>query len=97
MLIKGDIKCLHCGFVSGEWVGPSGAPLTFAGFRPATAGDGRDPRETVHCLRCDGPVVLEDASPVLSSRRIQRIRRLREQIAALEAEQRPGKGRGRAA
>lgn len=97
MLIKGDVKCLHCGFISGQWVGPSGAPLTFAGFRPAAQREGRDPHAAVHCLRCDGPVVLEDASAVLSSRRIQRIRRLQEQIAALDAEQRREKGRGRAA
>lgn len=94
MLIKGDVKCLHCGFVSGAWVGPNGVPLTFAGFRPSPPAEPRDPGEPIQCLRCRGPVVLEGATPVLSSRRIQRIRRLREQIAALEAEQ---NGRGRAA
>lgn len=97
MLVKGDVKCLHCGFISGEWVGPGGAPLTFSGLRTSQDTAPADPHEAVHCLRCNGPVVLDDASAVLSSRRIQRIRRLREQIAALdEAPQRRRRGRSAA-
>lgn len=90
MLVTGDIKCLHCGFISGSWVGPKGTPLTLSGMkgesRPAD-----DPAAMVRCNRCAGPVFLDDASPVISSYRLRRIRRLREQIAAIDAR------RGRAA
>lgn len=86
MLVTGDVKCLHCGHVSGRWLGPSGAPVTEAGFTP------NQPREApadltapVHCARCGGPVLLDEATLVISSYRLRRIRRMREQIAALDA------------
>jgi hypothetical protein len=94
MLVKGEIKCLHCGHISGQWVGTRGAPLTAAGFRTADgqAAATSDPNATVRCGRCDGPVFLDDASSVMNSHRLRRIRRLRAQIAALDGGQ-----RGRAA
>ena len=89
MLVTGDVKCLHCGFLSGRWVGVSGAPVTRAGLKRldgAVAGDPcGGPDEAVRCQRCDGPVFLDDANPVISSTRLRRIRRLREQIAAFDA------------
>lgn len=88
MLVIGEVKCLHCGYSSGQWVGPAGAPLTMEGFRPAgRQPDTNDPAEghaLVRCSRCAGPVFLDEASAVRSSARIRRIRRMREQIAALE-------------
>ena len=88
MLVKGDAKCLHCGHISGQWVGPSGAPLTAAGLSSGSAASGNDSPGPLRCARCDGPVFLEDASLVISSYRLQRIRRLRDQIAALDARRR---------
>lgn len=95
MLVVGDVKCLHCGFISGRWVGENGTPLTRAGFRP----DASTPpattstsEEFVRCERCDGPVFLDEPGMVLSSTRLRRIRRLREQIKSFDA-----RGRGRAA
>ena len=85
MLVKGDVKCLHCGYVSGQWVGPNGAPLTVAGFKSDHLAPGSDPAALIRCTRCDGPVFLEDAGLVISAYRLRRIRRLREQIAALDA------------
>lgn len=85
MLVKGDVKCLHCGYISGQWVGPSGAPLTFSGFTSERHAPPADPAAPIRCARCDGPVLLDDAGLVISSHRLRRIRRLREQIAALEA------------
>ncbi len=85
MLVKGDVKCLHCGYISGQWVGPSGAPLTVAGFTSERHPPSGDPVAPVRCARCEGPVLLDDAALVISSYRLRRIRRLREQIAALEA------------
>lgn len=90
MLVKGDIKCLHCGHISGQWVGTGGAPLTVAGFRPLDGQEASvsDASATVRCGRCDGPVFLDDASSVMNSHRLRRIRRLRAQIAALDGGQR---------
>lgn len=88
MLVKGDVKCLHCGFVSGSWVGQKGSPVTLAGFTPReteTLSSSRDSSSPVRCARCVGPVFLEDLEPVISGYRLRRIRRLREQIAALDA------------
>lgn len=91
MLVAGDIKCLHCGFISGSWVGAKGSPLTVSGLKARQAGPSGDPVGMVRCTRCAGPVFLDDANPVISSYRLRRIRRLREQIAAIDAR------RGRAA
>ena len=86
MLVKGDVKCLHCGFISGSWVGKKGAPLTFAGYKATNAAEQipPDPATPLRCARCEGPVFLEDLEPVISSYRLRRIQRLREQIAALD-------------
>jgi hypothetical protein len=88
MIMQGDVKCLHCGFVSGQWMGESGTPVTAKGFQPSQGAAPDDPTEGIRCARCEGPVVLDDATPVISSRRIRRIRRLRAQIAAMDAERR---------
>ena len=90
MLVTGDIKCLHCGFISGRWVGPGGSPLAVAGFKPNAAAQtpSADAAGLVRCGRCEGPVFLDEAEPVISSYRLRRIRRLREQIAALDAHRR---------
>ena len=87
MLVKGEIKCLHCGHISGEWVGVGGAPLTTDGYRPigAETSGGPEGATPLHCARCEGPVFLDDAGLVISSYRIRKIRRLRAQIAAYDA------------
>lgn len=96
MLVTGDLKCLHCGFISGRWVGQNGAPLSHSGLKPdllrPPALESTDPEGLVRCGRCDGPVFLDDVGMVISSTRLRRIRRLREQIASFD-----GRGRGRAA
>jgi hypothetical protein len=89
MLVKGDVKCLHCGFISGQWVGLNGAPVTADGY--SGRGPETDGAAAVRCARCDGPVYLEDVEQVISASRLRRIARLRAQIAAIDAR------RGRAA
>jgi hypothetical protein len=86
MLVTGDIKCLHCGFLSGRWVGSKGAPLTASGLRSKDGGTHVDLSALLHCGRCEGPVYLEDVNAVISSTRLRRIRRLREQIARLDSQ-----------
>ncbi len=91
MLVKGEVKCLHCGFISGEWVGAKGSPVSVAGYRPRDVQQPLGDREGhVRCARCAGSVFLEGVEPVISGYRLRRIQRLRAQIAALD-------GRGRAA
>jgi len=85
MLVIGEVKCLHCGFENGRWVGAKGAPLTVSGLRNELAAEPSDPGDLIRCARCEGPVFLDDASMVINSSRLRRIRRLREQIAALDA------------
>ena len=77
MLVIGEVKCLHCGFENGRWVGAKGALLTISGLRNHTLAAGEDPGDLVRCTRCDGPVFLDDASLVINSARLRRIRRLR--------------------
>lgn len=91
MLVKGDIKCLHCGHISGQWVGKGGTALTPSGYRPRQERD-EDPEASIKCARCHGPVFLDDAAAVMNSHRLRRIRRMRAQIAAFAAH-----GRDRAA
>jgi hypothetical protein len=86
MLVIGDVKCLHCGYVTGRWVGPKGAALAISGLKDAAEQAVAGGEDLIRCARCDGPVFLDDASLVTSSYRLRRIRRLREQIAALDAE-----------
>lgn len=85
MLVIGNVKCLHCGFENGRWVGQKGALLTVRGLRDRQPVADEDPSALVHCSRCAGPVFLDDASPVVNNSRLRRIRRLREQIAALDS------------
>jgi len=58
------------------------------GFRATPSSDAPAPEADttalIRCVRCAGPVFLDEATAVSSSSRLRRIRRLREQIAALE-------------
>jgi hypothetical protein len=89
MMVKGEVKCLHCGYTGGSWTGEKGTPLTLAGFTAqngvAPAGD---PEAVVRCARCRGPVFLEGVEPVISSYRLRRIQRLRERLAEYERRER---------
>lgn len=88
MLVKGDVKCLHCGHTSGEWSGERGSPLAAAGARFESGN--ADPSSLLRCPRCAGPVYLEAVEPVATSSRLRRIQRLRGQLAATQ-EKRPGR------
>ncbi len=83
MLVKGEVACLHCGHVSGDWVGERGTPLTVHGFRRPAA-EGIDPSTPLKCARCGGPVFLDNAGMVVSMARLKRIARLRRQLAVYE-------------
>jgi len=64
--IKGDVKCYHCGYVSGQLVGEPNTPLSSRIFipsptysRPLPA-----PSELITCGRCGGPVFLDEVEVV---------------------------------
>ena len=56
-----DVKCYHCGWISGRVAGAKGTPRSQWAFE---ARDGsRMPLNTgkrLRCLRCNGPVYAED-------------------------------------
>jgi hypothetical protein len=59
-----DVKCYHCGHISGHIVGVRGAPLRVANFVPRRgyAGPAVRPGSRLRCERCSGPVFLEEAT-----------------------------------
>ena len=65
MQVTADVKCYYCGHVSGQLVGERGRPETRA-FRPRRGYEGDVPEagKRIRCERCQGPVYLEDASPI---------------------------------
>ena len=68
--VAADVKCYYCGHVSGQIVGRRNQPLRVTAFvpRPGYKGPAVRPGMRLRCERCNGPVFLEDASPVLSRR-----------------------------
>ena len=62
MLLRADVKCYLCGFVSGQVEGAPGDRATLANFRPTPESGG--PRLTrngrICCTRCGGGVFLDE-------------------------------------
>lgn len=67
MQVIGDVKCYHCGHVSGQIEGTRTDRLVLHTFtpRPGFRGQAPKPGERIRCERCGGPVFLEDLQPVL--------------------------------
>ena len=62
MKIVADVKCYHCGHVSGELIGSRSLPLRDWLFEPK-GGAPRPAGARLRCVRCNGPVYLEDTRP----------------------------------
>ena len=69
MLIRADVKCYYCGFVSGQIEGDpeTGHPqwnfhLRSGAQQPAE----QNPRQ-IRCVRCRGPVFLDEIETVRSN------------------------------
>lgn len=62
--IVADVKCYHCGHVSGQIFGRRFQPLKVTNFvpRPGYAGPPVQPGMRLRCERCRGPVFLEDVT-----------------------------------
>jgi hypothetical protein len=59
---RADVHCAHCGHVSGTWVWPGSGSPEYGVFREE-GGAGRSARGRfgqLRCLRCHGPVRLEE-------------------------------------
>lgn len=66
MLMIGDVKCYHCGHVSGQVEGTRGQRLVLHTFKPRPGYQGVVPAagDRLRCERCQGPVYLEDLRAV---------------------------------
>ena len=66
MRVVGDIKCYHCGHVSGQIEGTRTDKLVLHRFTPREGykGSPPGPGDSIRCERCQGPVFLEDLQPV---------------------------------
>lgn len=60
--LVGDVKCYHCGHISGQIIGYKDQPLKVENFvpRPGYTGAELRPGIRMRCERCNGPVYLED-------------------------------------
>ena len=65
MQLQADVKCYHCGRVSGTWHWRSAAGPSWGVFEAAN-GTGRVPTRLaqLHCQHCGGPVFLDDVDEV---------------------------------
>lgn len=68
MQMIADVKCYHCGHISGQVEGEREPEkrLILREFKPRSGYKGRRPKpgERIHCERCGGPVFLEDLRAV---------------------------------
>ena len=69
MRVVGDVKCYHCGHVSGQIEGERTDRLVLHTFRPRPGYRGQPPKpgQRIRCERCGGPVFLEDLQPVFEA------------------------------
>ena len=65
-LIIADVKCYFCGHTSGQITSRRGANPRAGRFipRPGYTGPEVKPGTRIRCERCQGPVFLEDATPM---------------------------------
>lgn len=65
-LIIADVKCYYCGHTSGQITSHRGANPRAGRFipRPGYKGPEVKPGMRIRCERCQGPVFLEDATPL---------------------------------
>lgn len=62
MQVVGDVKCYHCGHISGQVEGERTTRLALRKFTPRQGfrGELPIPGQPLRCERCRGPVFLED-------------------------------------
>jgi hypothetical protein len=69
MLIRADVKCYYCGFISGQIEGSPDSSQPRWSYRYRARGprhsDAKD--RQIRCVRCGGPVFLDDIETVRGS------------------------------
>ena len=67
MELVADVKCYYCGHVSGQIKGLRHETLKITAFVPRPGYTKATPQtgERLRCERCNGPVYLEDVSPMM--------------------------------
>ena len=62
MEMIGDVKCYHCGHISGQVEGIKDDELVLTAFNPRAGYEGPKIKlgDSLRCERCEGPVYLED-------------------------------------
>ncbi|MBI2911002.1 MAG: hypothetical protein HYY05_02585 [Chloroflexi bacterium] len=62
MQVEADLKCYHCGHISGQLVGALHARSEERTFRPEDGSGERrvPPGHKVRCLRCGGPTFVDE-------------------------------------
>jgi hypothetical protein len=70
-----DVKCYHCGHISGQIIRPRNVPLRVNHFVPRTGytGPALAPGMKLRCERCGGPVFLEDTAQVSERPRVAKV------------------------
>lgn len=65
-MVAADVKCYHCGYVSGELVAEKFDAVKPRLFHPAKDNPKQRPApgEALRCGRCGGPVYLDDVRTV---------------------------------
>ena len=66
MMTVADVKCYHCGYISGELSVEAGQPIQSGSFKPTAAYATSEALKgrRLRCFRCNGPVYLEDVRTV---------------------------------
>jgi hypothetical protein len=68
MLIRADVKCYYCGYVSGQLEGDPNRSNSLWSYRARTGLITETPRNAnrIRCDRCHGPVFLDEIETVRS-------------------------------
>ena len=73
-MVVADVKCYHCGHLSGELIGARSAPVKDWTFEPRK-GEPRVAGPNLKCIRCNGPIYLEDLRPFVADDPVRAVKR----------------------
>jgi DNA-directed RNA polymerase subunit RPC12/RpoP len=75
MLIRADVKCYYCGYVSGQIEGDPNQTHPLWSYRARTGQGLEAPRaaQRIRCDRCGGPVFLDEIETVRAPRTPERV------------------------
>ena len=63
MRFQADVQCYHCGHISGTWEWPAAHSAAYGAFQQrGEPGFTAGALGQLHCLRCGGPVFLDEVA-----------------------------------